>query len=185
MITAVCSADISRIYSKHNILISSVSDVGVTTISTCILAHEANMEMEEESPVVVSSNVEASVYWLIIFTKKNSAWVIKPLPASRVDGSIISLGDVRRWALKELTAVCVRVCAAGNKCSVCRPENTWCSAAAHHATAPQSVTHKDNRCHVQRPTSSRNIWEPKQPRSSQRPHTAKTRRMQEGCDVQD
>lgn len=70
-----------------------------------------------------------------------------------------------------------------------------CSASAkkhlmfshtHHATAPHTITHTANRCHVQRLTTNSNIWvldQPWMPESSERPHTANTSRMQQCCHV--
>lgn len=61
-----------------------------------------------------------------------------------------------------LTAMCT-YWAMGNRCAVYRPENTWCSPTAHHATAPHTITHTANRCHVQRHTTKYNIWDLNQP----------------------
>lgn len=84
-----------------------------------------------------------------------------------------------------LTAVCT-FWATGNRCAAYRPGNTWCSATTHHATAPHTITHTANRCHVQRRTTKYNIWalnQPRMPQSSERPHTANTSRMQQCCHV--
>ncbi len=97
-----------------------------------------------------------------MFLKGLSLWTKKEtLSVSCVDNSLISLTDrsIIMSAVRTHLPPCVCTEPRGNRCAVYRPENTWCSAAAHHATAPHTITHTANRCHVQRRTTKHNIWD--------------------------
>lgn len=230
MITPVCSSGPFRScnYSKHNIFISSLSDVWAAAFnqSTCILAISAIMftaqkanifshccvDMESESLLsLLCFNLVIWVYhtlWLSVFNHyilslvaQCNKWLLvikmnmflkglsqKTLSVSCVDKSLICLTDrsIIMSAVRTHLPLCVCTEPRGNRCAVHRPESTWCSAAAHHAAAPHTITHSANRCHVQRRTTKYNIWDLNRawmPQSSERPHTANTSRMQQCCHV--